>query len=354
VPRVAVNVLIDWLTLRVRISDIQENDLLALMPYMAKLEVKNVLTDEVLKTKLVVDIDSVRSDFIGMVWSISSNGKDKYLNIGASPASLEHGSNLFGSSDYHHCKQVVLNHARKVLKGVCLFNDGWLPRRIDITQNYFLQSHNQVKDALHILRASDGTRQKSTVKGDSVYWGEGSHYRSGKAYDKYIQALELNKKAIKQGKPAIYTKEQLSLMSSILRLEMKLGRQYFDEHTDENDITQEFLMNEHEAFFKKFIGDSEVTDMDKLYEIIQATAPTKGRGLAAYDTYLRIKQNGYEFTKASMPSRTFFRHQKYLLEAGLSISDLTTAKIIELRKRKLTLEPVYNWEHLADLNKKVA
>jgi II/X family phage/plasmid replication protein len=342
--------LIDWLTLRCKISNIQEQDLLALMPYMAKMQITNAATDEVLRSKLVIDIDQVRSDFSGMVWSISSNGADKYLNIGASPASLEHGSNLFGSSDYYYCKEILLNHARSVLKGVLLFNDGWLPRRLDVTQNYFMQSKHQVKDALHFLRSMDGVRQKATVQaGDSVYWGYSSHYRSGKAYDKGAQAIELNKKALKHKKPAIYTAQQIFDIQSILRLELKLGRQFFDEHTDENILTNDFLINEHEEFFGKFIGSAEVTDMDKLYENLIIAAPSKGRAMAAYDTFLRIKQNGYEFTKETMSPATFRRHRQYLKSAGLSESDMTSAKIIELRKRRIDLNPVYSWQHLDDL-----
>lgn len=347
--------LIDWLTLRTPISDIQEADLLALLPYFAKLQVTNALTDEVIKTKLVIDIDSVRSDFSGMVWSISSNGPTKYLNIGASPASLEHGSNLFGSLDYHYCKQLLLNHARKVLKGVMLFNDGWQPRRLDITQNYFLQSRYQVKDALHILRSSDGMRQKATVQaGDSVYWGYSSHYRSGKAYDKHAQALELNKKAIKAKKPAIYTPEQLEIMNTILRLEMKLGRQYFDEHSDELLLTPDYLQKEHEEFFNKFIGSAEVTDMSSLQKSLALVSPSQGFAKAAYTTYLMIKENGFEFTKESMARATFMRHKKLLLAAGLSESDLKSSNIVELRKRKINLEPVYNWDHLRELHRKAA
>lgn len=346
--------LIDWLTLRCNISDVQETDLLKIIPYLAEMRITNILTGELITNKMVIDIDAIRSDFGGMVWSITSNGKDKYLNIGASPASLEHGSNLFGSSDYNHCKELLLKHAKSVLKGVLLFNDGWQPRRIDFTQNYFLQSHTQVKDALHILRASDGIRQKSTVKGDSVYWGESSHYRSGKAYDKYIQSIYLNKLSLKRNKPAIYTESQLSLMESILRLELKLGRQFFDEHLDESILTTEYLLKQHEEFFNKFIGNSEVTDMDTLFKRIQQTAPTKGRGVAAYNTYLRIQQLGFETAKETMPKATFQLHKKYLLEAGLCVSDLTTAKIIPLKKRKIMMEPVYDWVHLEALHRKAA
>ena len=347
--------ILDWQTLRTKISNIQEQDLLALLPYFAKMEIKNALTDEVLRSKLVIDIDQVRSDFVGMVWSISSNGADKYLNIGASPASLEHGSNLFGSFDVQHCKQVLINHARKVLKGVLLFNQDWEIRRLDVTQNYFMQSKHQVKDALHILRSMDGVRQKATVQaGNSVYWGFTSHYISGKAYDKGAQAIELNKKALKLNKPAIYTPQQLIDIQSILRLELKLGRQFFDEHADETKLTPEFLAQKHEEFFGKFIGSAEVTDMDTLYKKLQESSPSQGRARAAYDTYLRIKQLGYEFTKQSMSDSTFRLHRQYLKAAGLSESDLTSAKIIELRKRKIDLNPVYSWAHLDELLKQAA
>ena len=213
--------LIDWLTLRTKIHNIQEEHLLALLPYFAKFDIRNALTDELLRSKVVVDIDAVRSDFQGMVWSISTNGADKYLNIGASPASIEHGSNLFGSSDYEYCKALLLNHARKVLKGVLIPNNDWLPRRLDVTQNYFMQSKHQVKDALHHLRSMDGVRHKATVRaGDTVYWGDKSHYIGGKAYDKGTQAIELNKKANKTNKTPIYTNQQLIDIQTILRLEL--------------------------------------------------------------------------------------------------------------------------------------
>lgn len=347
--------LIDWLTLRTPISDIQEQDLLALMPYLAKLEITNTGTDEVIRTKLVIDIDAVRSDFQGMVWSITSNGTIKYLNIGASPASLQHGSNLFGSFDYQYCKKLVLDHARKVLTGVCLFQKGWECRRLDVTQNYFLQSRYQVKDALLQLRAMDSFRQKATIRsGDTVYWGFESHYRTGKAYDKGTQAIELNKKALKHKKPLVYTDEQIKAIESTLRLELKLGRQFFDEHHDESLFTPEFLANEHETFFKKFIGSAEVTDMHTLLEQLKQVTPSNGQALASYDTYLRIQQNGFEFTKNSMSERTFYRHRKYLKDAGLSESDLISSNIIPLRKRRIDLDPVYSWEHLNELIRKAA
>lgn len=355
--------LIDWLTLRTPISDIQESDLLELLPYMAKVEVRSALNDELLKSKLVIDIDSVRSDFQGMVWSITSNGKEKFLNIGASPAFLEFGRNIFGSLNYQHCKKVLIDYAKRVLPSVLLFSSEWLPRRIDITQNYSMQSHYQVKEALHILRSCDGTRQKATTRSDSVYWGAGSSYRQGKAYDKYTQSIELNRIASKLNKSALYDQNELDLLRPIIRLEMSLGRQFFDEHLKklvhdektgfkkyqgESFITEQFLINQHNDFFGQFIGLGEVTDMDELMQKLKDIAPSDGLARSSYDTYLRIKSNGYEFTKASMSKASFFRHTRYLKLAGLTQSDLTSAMIVPLKKRRIDLNPVDTWQQLQE------
>lgn len=346
--------LIDWLTLRTEINDIQDNDLMSLMPYFAISEQRNALTDEIIKSKLVIDIDAVRSDFEGMVWSISTNGKTKYLNIGASPAYLEHGRNIFGSNDYEHCKRVLITHAKSTLSKVLLFSSEWYPRRIDITQNFILQSHEQVKEALHVLRSCDGTRQKATTRADSVYWGAGSSYRQGKAYDKYSQSIYLNAKNERRSKPALYTDPELQLIKPIIRLEMSLGRQYFDEHTDESLLTTEFLIKQHNDFFAQFIHTGEVTDMDTLYKALIQTQQSNGLARSAYDTYLRIKQHGYEFTKLSMSSRTFYRHTKILKQAGLTQSDLTTAQIIPIKKRRIDLNPVDSWDELRRLHQLAA
>ena len=347
--------LIDWLTLRHQITDLEEQSLYPLMPYLATLTVRRAIDDEVLKTKLVVDVDQVRSDFQGMVWSISSNGKDKYLNIGASPAFLANGNNLFGSDDYQACKIELIRYAQKVFKGALVLSSNWHPRRIDITQNYLMQSNQQVKEALYILRSSDGIRQKATVRaGDTVYFGAGSHFIFGKAYDKFAQAVELCKKSAKQLKPIPYSHYQLSLIDRILRLELTLGRQFFDEHSDEEILTPTFLAEKHETFFRKFIGDSEVYDMDSLYQRLIETCPSAGRAQAAYDTYLRIKDRGYAFAEQTMSRATFLRHRKYLIEAGLSISDLKSARIVELRKRRIDMQPVQSWEHLEQLLKVAA
>lgn len=95
--------------------------------------------------------------------------------------------------------------------------------------------------------------------------------------------------------------------------------------------------------------------MDKLLEKLIETAPSIGYARAAHYTYMLINKNGYEHTKLSMPERTFRKHRQYLKAAGLSEADITSAKIIELRKRKIIeLQPVNDWQHLQQLNQEAA
>lgn len=346
--------LCDWMTLRTPINDIQDQDIHDLMPYLA-LETIKSSTDEVIKQRMVIDIDQVRSDFQGFVWSITSNGKQKYLSIGASPAWLEHGRNIFGDLDIEKAKTLLIAKCRQVLPNVLLFRQDFEIRRLDITQNYFMESKTQLKDALHILRACDGIRQKATVaKGDTVYWGSKSALISGKVYDKGSQAIHLCRNASKRNLPMPYTESELHLVENVLRAEMKLGRLFFERLESEDLLTPDFLAQQHDKYFSKFIGSNEVTDMDDLLNNLLALSKTQGQAKAAYGTYLTIKQIGLETTKNSMSRRTFQRHKKLLHEAGLSQSDLTTATIIPLRKRRIDLVTVDTWEELRQLQSRIA
>lgn len=345
--------LIDWLELRRQISDLEEQELYKLLPWLALMEIKDVTTDEVLNVKLVVNSQKVRSDFEGMVWRISSNGKQKYLSVGASPASiLGKGNNVFGPLDYQFCKKIILEHARAALTGSLFQLDGWLPRRVDITENFLLEDNNQVKQALNILRVSEGSRQRTTTDakaGDSVYHGAGSRFRHGKNYDKWHHALHICKKFQKQNKPIPFTPLQLDLLKGVLRQELTLGPQFFDENPDESLLSPEFLTQQHYDFFRQFLGSSEVTSMDALLKQLLLISPSPGIARSAYGTFLSIRQLGFHFVEANTSERTFRRHKKLLIEAGLSLGDLKSAQIIPLRKRAINLQPVTSWEQLEEL-----
>lgn len=338
--------MIDWLTIRVPLNaDFSAEIHSRLRQYIGHLT--NVSAHgEVMWTKPSLDIDALRSDTPGLCWSVVGDGEQYYLSIGASPASLEFGVNVFGSSDMRHCADVLKRHAEKALACILPSLDRWQCRRIDITHNYRLDGLGQVQQALRELRKGDGVRQKATVpKGDTVVWGQGSDLMSGKAYAKGPQLRYLQKKRRDERE---IPDELIDLAQSILRFELSLRARWFRRHGSEwLNFSEEYLNGLHGDYFGRFVGGLEVCDMGTLLAKLERVAPSKGRALAAHKTWALIKSIGYEVTKASMPRSTWGLHIKYLKDAGVSEADLVGGTVIPFRRDVICLSaPVTSWEEL--------
>ena len=345
--------LIDWLTLRYPLDDsLGVNLHQRLRDYMGV--TVNIDSNGVEKwRKHSLDIDTLRSDCAGLFWSITGDGKQYFLNVGASPASIEFdGLNVFGSPDVEHCAKVLLNHVSVGLGAILPHWRKWQCRRLDITANYDMGSPAQVKQALRLLLATDAPRRRTNSDrkgGDSVYWNPSSDLKSGKAYHKGAHLRFLKKK----GGFDCVTDEQLDLADNLLRLELKLGSRWFrrlrDAGHEWQDITLQVLKHQHHSFFKTLVGDSviEVNDMGTLLVELQKVCPTPARALAVHKTFALIKTLGYTQTQHSIPRATFFKHCVFLRAAGLSSADLCAGKVLELRMKTLLIsEPVTSWEHL--------
>ncbi len=194
--------LIDWLTLRLPLEKIQDEAL-----HRRVRDCLNTLhcsdADGCLVwEKQVLDVDALRSDTIGLFWQLQGDGKRQYLVIGGSPASIEHGVNVFGELDIQYCAKVLIHAARKELQAVLPPFEQWQCRRIDITGNYALPDSQSVKQALRQLSISEGGRRKASNDhrgGDSVYWNPSSDLTKGKAYHKGPQLRRL----VRMGKLAL-------------------------------------------------------------------------------------------------------------------------------------------------------
>lgn len=337
--------MIDWLTLRTPVQPFLADELFEQFHRFVGVQTLTDGTGEVVRSRPVFDVDAIRSDAPGLFWQISSDGKNRFLTVGASPASLEHEINVFGSDDIRHCAEVLLKQAQKGLGFILPPPSAWQCRRIDVTHNYLMDDNSQVKQALRQLRQGDGVRQKASVpRGDSVYWGQGSDMIGAKAYDKGAQVEYLQKR----NKLTSLPENEISLLKRILRLELSLKRRWMDRHGDNwLEFTPDYLNKLHAKYFEQFIGKLEVSDMGTLLEQLKAVTPSEGRALAAHRTWALIKAIGYEQTKTSMPERTFYLHQKYLRAAGLSHADLTTSNILPFRQKAISLtSPVTSWEEL--------
>lgn len=337
--------MIDWLTLRTPIDNFLDDHLFEKFhKFVGVMTITNG-DDEVIRSKPVFDVDRVPSSATGLYWQISSDGKQKYLVVGASPASLEFGNNVFGSDDINHCANILLRKASLALGIIVPPPSAWQCRRIDVTHNYLMDSQAQVKQVLRELRQGDGVRQKASVpKGDTVYWGQDSDMIGAKAYDKGTQIEAM----LKKKKFTELSLQQIDVSKKILRLELSLKRRWFDRHTEHySTFTPDFLNVQHNNYFHQFIGKTEVTDMGHLLELLTAVTPSHGQALAAHRTWALIKSIGYEQTQSSMPRSTFARHRKYLRDAGLSHADLQSATVLNFRRKTLEITmPIESWHDL--------
>lgn len=347
--------MIDWMTLRIPMdATLGEHIHSKLQSFIGRVVLIAPDGSKVWE-KPSLDTDALRSDTPGLFWSVQGDGEGRsMLVIGASPASIEHGINVFGSDDVTHCARVLIRFAGEALGGILPAPSRWECRRIDVTHNYDMGAFTSVKQALRYLMATDSSRRKASNDsrgGDTVYWSKTSDLRSGKAYHKGPQLAFLCKKNKTQA-----TDEQIALSNRLLRLELKLGSRWFrrleagelvDLPTHYLALTPDMLNAQHAEFFHAFIGRIEVTDMTNLLSILETVSPSPGISLAAHRTWALIRTIGYEQAKASMPARTWGRHVSLLRAAGLSDADLCAGNVIPFRRTVLELaQPVICWDDL--------
>ena len=342
--------LIDWLTLRfpldARLGQVLHEKIQAAMGTIVKITPDGAIEWE----KRTPDWDAIRSDSVGIYWSVTGDGDGvRYLTIGASPSSLlNNGVNVFGSLNLQDGAEILIRRAGEALGAILPHWRLWQCRRMDITANYDLGSSAQVKQALRLLLGTDAPRRRTNSDrrgGDSVYWNPSSTLRAGKAYHKGAHLRYQQRKGNIQ-----LDEETVLLADRLLRLELMLGSMWFRRlKTDWHDFTSKQLAALHFDFFTSLIGggDVEVADMGTLLIELEKHAPTKGRALAAHRTWALIKTIGYTQAKESMAARTFYLHCEHLRAAGLSSADLCAGTVIPFRRKSLVLgQPVLSWNDL--------
>jgi II/X family phage/plasmid replication protein len=346
--------LIDWMSLRIPLDDRLGSGLKDRVQQCIN-TVHCVNSDgELVWKKRALDIDALRSDTVGLCWMVQNDGEHEYLSVGASPASLEHGINVFGSCDIQHCASVVLRHTQHALQAILPDYTHWQCCRIDITGNYVLPDVASVKQALRQLTLADGGRRKATNKargGDSVYWNPTSDLAKGKAYHKGPQLAMLRRKGRLE-----CPDEVIEMADRLLRLEHTRGARWFRElrklGKDWFSLTQSELEKLYLDFFGRIVGGLEVTDMKKreLVDLIkEANGISEGRAMAAFTTYRNIRQDGFETTRGYMARSTWHLHLKHLRAAGISDAELQMGNIVQFRPVHIILaKPVACWQDIRD------
>jgi II/X family phage/plasmid replication protein len=376
--------MIDWMTLRIPLSSFLDSDqIIEKFSSFLGTQCTYNSTGELIREKLVFDIEKLRSDEIGLFWQVQHNGKENFLLIAGSPASVEFGTNVFGSNDVMHCANVMHREAQKGLSMILPPIHTWQCMRLDFNFNYLLDSNSQVKQALRELKNGHGSRQKATTgHGDTVMIGEKSKMITGVIYDKGTQVKNLVKQLFKKGRDIPYDTWEIDIMSRLLRFELRLKRQWFEKlghkktyehflHNDLNvkqalknykhyyentqpwtELTEQDLIEKHHSYFKPFTGSIGVTDMSTLLENLKNLGISEGRARSAYQTWALIKTMGYEQAKSSLNENTFNKHRSQLLRAGLTETDLQNSEnnVLVFKRKTIELDcPVTSWSQILKL-----
>lgn len=289
--------------------------------------------------------DSIRSDSHQLSMRV---GLDLWVQ--GSPARvMGDGCAVFGSGasaalDIAGSLKMMIAHASKAL-GVQLPDvHVWNVSRVDVTGNLFLPSLSAVRDALRILRDCEGGRYRvSQQAGDTVYWSHGSRLRSGKAYAKGPHLRHLMKKKDYTGRR--YNDLELMNADQLLRLELKLSREFFARHNWQQ-LTPTDLEAQWQDYFMRMIGDADMKTDNDILDRVNAVAPTEGQAKSAYGLWTLIKSEGWERAQQMTTKPTWYRNLKILRQAGLGDADIAAGQVVPLRRRVLEAQMINTWAEL--------
>lgn len=251
---------------------------------------------------------SIRTDTCALAIGIYGKQND-CLCISGSPARLGQGNNVFGSSDIQECALQMIQHASEHL-GIDLptHPEFWGLARLDITENYLMDSPDAVEAALLAFRDTANAKETVWHKG-TMYWCKGSQYVELKAYAK---GLHLRQQVLEGD--ALATTEQLSVADHLLRLEISLRpKRLHNLKQHWSSLTPTDLLEMHRSYFRKKIPaklfaktnsfDSDLAPNRKLKRCIDLLA------------------HGEDVARSNCSRATWFRIKKELKSAGISVQE---------------------------------
>jgi len=334
--------MIDWLTLKIDVMKLNQEAFDRFYQNRSKLCMVDPQGNVVWERPTR---ESVRSDSHQLTVEFGT-----HLIVYGSPARLLTGDhdNVFGSDSIRECAQAMVKHLEQTLAVKLPEYQMWQCKRIDVTENYFLGSLLNVKQALEMVRNAEGGRFQLRVECESVYWSTKSKYRSGKAYSKGQHLAFL----IKRGK-LLLDEQKLQAAAGLLRLELSLRTHWFSKICKKSWylLTPNDLATEHNEYFSKLVGDCEVSEMSDLQQKFADAALSlglnPGQGRACFGSWNWIQSYGYNDWKEGVARSTFYRHRKIMMKAGLSYADFQNRKVVPIRKRRVVLDrPVKSWSEL--------
>lgn len=373
--------LIDWVTARVPIQFLTDQAREKALTLGDRIQRYCPLTGDVRYESIAWD--SIASDSHQI--NIRASGHDFWI-MGSPARIMGDGCSVFGCAasarlDLQGCvdamRLFVMQHCNIELPADLSL---WTVSRVDVTENLLLDSLTEVRDALRILRDCEGGRYRvSQQAGDTVYWSQKSKLRKGKAYAKGPHLSYQMSRTGYTGRQ--YTPDDISRANRLLRLELTLGREYFNRN-DWRKCDADCLRVQWHDYFDRMIGGAEVTTDDDLKQRITAAAqvinenefekaltnwrerrvkalalgkpqPPKpclrnpdNSARSAYGAWLLIQSEGWERARESFTKTVWYRHLGILRAAGLGDADISAGKVVPFRRKVLEARAVCSWQEL--------
>jgi hypothetical protein len=343
-------VLVDWVTARVLLQLLQDEDRAKLGQLGDRVRRFNAATGEIVYECQAWD--SIRSDSHHLTYRVSGDA----LWMQGSPARvIGDGDAVFGAGPARALDLVgCVERMREVLAAVLAVQlpaavPDWTVSRVDITGNLLLRSLADVRAGLTMLRNCEGGRYRvSQQAGDTVYWSHRSRYKSGKAYAKGPHLAQLMRRKDYDGRR--YSEDEIDSASRLLRPELSLRSHYWRRQAGKpwyEKVPSE-LKAEWQAYFGRMLGDAEVTEMN-IEERVKQVAESDGRAKAAIGCWALIKAYGWEKAREMSGKRTWYYNLKVLRAAGLSDADLSAGNVVPIRRPLIECRQVDSWEELRAL-----
>lgn len=373
--------LIDWVTCRVPIQFLTDQAREKALTLGDRIQRYCPLTGDVRYESIAWD--SIASDSHQI--NIRASGHDFWI-MGSPARIMGDGCSVFGSGasgrlDLPACVDAMRLFVMRNI-GIELPADLslWTVSRVDVTENLLLDSLTEVRDALRILRDCEGGRYRvSQQAGDTVYWNHKSKLRKGKAYAKGPHLSYQMSRPGYTGRQ--YTPDEITQANRLLRLELTLGREFWN-RTDWKACSAEMLSHQWHEYFDRMIGGAEVTTDNELKERIYSAAsfacereydkamtnwrdrrvkalavgkpqPPKpcmrnpeNAGRSAYGAWLLIQSEGWERARESFTKTVWYRHLGILRAAGLGDADISAGKVVPFRRKVMEARAVCSWHEL--------
>lgn len=299
--------------------------------------------------------DSVRSDSHQIAFRVGSDA----IHIQGSPCRVVgDGDAVFGPVDGLRPAdglRAMVRHACKVLSVILPLDPSlWRVSRMDCTVHLLFDDLPSVRVALAHLRNLEGGRYRvSQQAGDTVYWNHSSRRKAAKAYAKGPHLSYLMRRKDYTGRQ--YSESEIALANRLLRLELRLGSQFWNE---QNKVSPWFEMSAADVdaaawvHFDKLLGDASVIHVSDLEASLRSVTVngeslTDGAVRSALGLWGLIGSFGWERAREMTPRTTWYRNLKFLRLAGLSDLDISSGRIVELRAERLCCaRRVTSWSEL--------